>query len=73
MIMIDDAEYTDNESLQIFDVLTKRDMAFFVISFGRKLDTKIHLYLRLSNKGQVRIVRFFSNIYYFSIKSKEIS
>ncbi|XP_076763166.1 adenylate cyclase type 10 [Xylocopa sonorina] len=53
LVIIDDAEYSDQESLQIFDVLTKRDIIFFVLSFGRKLGTDFQLYLSFLNRAKV--------------------
>ncbi|XP_076283495.1 adenylate cyclase type 10 [Lasioglossum baleicum] len=44
IIVIDDAEYTDIESLQLFDVLTKRDMVFYVLGIGRKLGTEFQIH-----------------------------
>ncbi|KOC61337.1 Adenylate cyclase type 10 [Habropoda laboriosa] len=53
VIIIDDAEYSDQESLKIFDVLTKRDLVFFVLSVGRKLGTEYHIYFNHLKKGKV--------------------
>ncbi|CAL7939791.1 unnamed protein product [Xylocopa violacea] len=53
LVIIDDAEYSDQESLQIFDVLTKRDIIFFVLSFGRKLGADYQLYLNFLNRAKV--------------------
>lgn len=57
VVMIDDAEYSDPESLQIFDVLTKKDLIFFVMSIGRKLGTGFPMYFNLLHRGKVSIER----------------
>ncbi|XP_015436066.1 PREDICTED: adenylate cyclase type 10-like [Dufourea novaeangliae] len=53
VIIIDDAEYTDHESLRLFDVLTKRDMVFFVLGIGRKLGTEFQLHPNLLDRGKI--------------------
>ncbi|XP_026670077.1 LOW QUALITY PROTEIN: adenylate cyclase type 10-like, partial [Ceratina calcarata] len=53
VVLIDDAEYSDQESLDIFDVLTKKDMIFFVLSIGRKLGTDFQLYYSFLSRGKV--------------------
>ncbi|KAK1122953.1 hypothetical protein K0M31_008591 [Melipona bicolor] len=53
VVIIDDAEYCDPESLGIFDVFTKKDMIFFVLSIGRKLSTDFPVYFNLLHRGKV--------------------
>ncbi|CAK9811293.1 Adenylate cyclase type 10 [Anthophora quadrimaculata] len=53
VIIIDDAEYSDQESLQIFDVLLKKDLVFFVLSVGRKLGTEYHTYFNHLERGKI--------------------
>ncbi|XP_033367042.1 adenylate cyclase type 10-like [Bombus vosnesenskii] len=53
VVIIDDAEYVDRESLEIFDVLTKRDKIFFALTIGRKLNTDFPLYLNFLHRAKV--------------------
>ena len=59
VIIIDDAEYSDHESLQLFDVLVKKDLAFYVLGIGRKLGADFQMsYIRLK-KVKVRHCDYF--------------
>lgn len=62
VVVIDDAEYCDSESLDIFDVFTKKDMIFFVLSIGRKLSTDFPVYFNFLHRGKVLIYLFSSAI-----------
>ncbi|XP_053973137.1 adenylate cyclase type 10-like [Hylaeus volcanicus] len=53
VIMIDDAECSDHESLQLFDVLTKTDTVFYIVCIGRKLNTDTQVYSNLLIRGKV--------------------
>ncbi|KAF3423043.1 hypothetical protein E2986_13887 [Frieseomelitta varia] len=53
VVIIDDAEYCDPESLSIFDVFTKKDLIFFVLSIGRKLSADFPMYFNLLHRGKV--------------------
>ncbi|XP_076237951.1 adenylate cyclase type 10 [Calliopsis andreniformis] len=53
VIIIDDTEYSDYESLRLFDVLTKRDLVYFVLSIGRKLGTEFQLTSGLLTRAKV--------------------
>ncbi|KAK9310730.1 hypothetical protein QLX08_000044 [Tetragonisca angustula] len=53
VVIIDDAEYCDPESLSIFDVFVKKDMIFFVLSIGRKLSVDFPVYFNLLHRGKV--------------------
>lgn len=59
VVIIDDAEYVDRESLEIFDVLTKRDKIFFALTIGRKLNTDFSLYLNFLHRAKVLICLLF--------------
>lgn len=59
VVIIDDAEYVDQESLEIFDVLTKRDKIFFALTIGRKLNTDFSLYLNFLHRAKVLIYLLF--------------
>ena len=62
VVIIDDAEYCDPESLSIFDVFAKKDMIFFVLSIGRKLSVDFPVYFNLLHRGKVLIYLFSSTI-----------
>lgn len=53
IIIIDDAEYSDNESLQVFDVLTKKDKVLFILSVGMKLSTEFKMCSNLLSRAKV--------------------
>lgn len=53
VIVIDDAEYTDIESLQLFDVMTKKDMIFYVLGIGRKLGTEFQIHPNVLRRAKV--------------------
>ncbi|XP_076659700.1 adenylate cyclase type 10 [Halictus rubicundus] len=53
VIIIDDAEYSDIESLQLFDVLTKRDMVFYVLGIGRKLGTEFQIHPNVLRRAKI--------------------
>nr|XP_033321137.1 LOW QUALITY PROTEIN: adenylate cyclase type 10-like [Megalopta genalis] len=53
VMIIDDAEYSDQESLQLFDVLTKRDMVYYVLGIGRKLGTEFHIHRNILGKAKI--------------------
>lgn len=53
VMIVDDTEYSDPESLQLFDVLTKRDFVYFVLSVGRKLGTEFQMTSSLLKRAKV--------------------
>ncbi|XP_078052180.1 adenylate cyclase type 10 [Augochlora pura] len=53
VMIIDDAEYSDHESLRLFDVLTKRDMVYYVLGIGRKLGTEFQIHRNMLSKAKV--------------------
>ncbi|XP_043251737.1 adenylate cyclase type 10-like [Colletes gigas] len=53
VVIIDDAECSDQESLELFDVLTKKDLVFFVLSIGRKCNPRTQIYTTLLYRGKV--------------------
>ncbi|KAG7200287.1 hypothetical protein KM043_017753 [Ampulex compressa] len=52
VIIIDDAEYGDDESLQLFDTMAKGDTVFFVLSIGQKLSAEYRLHPAILNRAQ---------------------
>lgn len=69
VVIIDDAEYVDRESLEIFDVLTKRDKIFFALTIGRKLNTDFPLYLNFLHRAKVLIYLLLSNMNRITMKT----
>lgn len=57
--IIDDAEYSDPNSLEVFDVFTKKDIIFFVISIGRKVGTDFPIFFNILRKTLVTLVQLF--------------
>nr|XP_034172604.1 adenylate cyclase type 10-like isoform X1 [Osmia lignaria] len=53
IIIVDDAEYSDNESLQVFDVLTKKDKVLFILSVGMKLSTEYKMCPNILSRAKV--------------------
>lgn len=51
--IIDDAEYSDANSLEVFDVFMKKDTIFFVISIGRKVGTDFPIFFNILSKTLV--------------------
>ncbi|XP_076682511.1 LOW QUALITY PROTEIN: adenylate cyclase type 10 [Andrena cerasifolii] len=57
VIIIDDAEYSDQESLQLFDVLIKKDVAFYVLGIGQKLGADFQMsYMRLKKVKVIELI-----------------
>nr|XP_012152584.1 PREDICTED: LOW QUALITY PROTEIN: adenylate cyclase type 10-like [Megachile rotundata] len=53
IVIIDDAEYSDRESLMIFDVFTRRDNVFFVLAIGMKLSSEFKMNSELLSRAKV--------------------
>ncbi|XP_046822175.1 adenylate cyclase type 10-like [Vespa crabro] len=54
IIIIDNIEYADEESLNFFDILINTNMFLFVISVGRKVDAEYKLANTLLKRARVR-------------------
>lgn len=59
IIIIDDIEYADEESLNFFDIFIQTDMFLFIISVGRKVGAEYKLANILLKKA--RVCTFFKN------------
>jgi len=55
VVIIDDLEYSDRDSMQLFKVIIQMDMIFFVLSIGHKLSGQYELHPSILKKAQVRI------------------
>lgn len=53
VVIVDDTECSDQESIDLFDVLTKRDTVFFVLSIGRKFNTEFQVYSNFLVRAKV--------------------
>lgn len=53
VIIIDDAQYGDNESMLLFHTMTKQNMIFFVLSIGHKLSGEYEVHPAILERARV--------------------
>lgn len=55
VVIIDDAQYADNESMLLFRTMTKRNMIFFILSIGHKLSGEYEVHPAILERARVCI------------------
>jgi len=53
VVIIDDLEYSDSDSMQLFKVITQVHMIFFILGIGHKLSGDYKLHPSILEKAQV--------------------
>jgi len=53
VVIIDDAQYGDDDSMKLFPTMIKQNTVLFVLSLGRKLDGEYEMYPVVLEKAQV--------------------
>jgi len=53
VVIIDNAQYSDNDSMKLFRTITKQNTIFFVLSFGRKLNGEYEIYPAILERARV--------------------
>ncbi|XP_029155514.1 adenylate cyclase type 10-like [Nylanderia fulva] len=53
VMIIDDAQYGDNESMLLFRTLTKRNMIFFVLTIGHKLSGEYEVHPAILERARI--------------------
>ncbi|KAL0101169.1 hypothetical protein PUN28_018787 [Cardiocondyla obscurior] len=53
VVIIDNAQYSDEDSLNLFHTMTKQSTVFFILSFGHKLNGEYEIHPDVLKKSQV--------------------
>ncbi|CAL1681643.1 unnamed protein product [Lasius platythorax] len=53
VVIIDDAQYADNESMLLFRTMTKRNMIFFILSIGHKLSGEYEVHPAILERARI--------------------
>lgn len=57
VVIIDNAQYSDKESMKLFRAITKRKTVFFILSFGRKFNGEYEIYSAILERARVRALK----------------
>lgn len=60
-MIIDNIQYSDNESMKLFHTMIKQNTIFFVLSLGRKLNDEYEIQPAILERAQVRAHRIKTN------------
>ncbi|XP_039306665.1 adenylate cyclase type 10 isoform X1 [Solenopsis invicta] len=53
VVIIDDVQYSDNNSMKLFGTIAKQNTIFFILSFGRQLNGEYEIHPRVLEKAQI--------------------
>ncbi|XP_018049383.1 PREDICTED: adenylate cyclase type 10-like [Atta colombica] len=53
VIIIDDTQHSDNDSMKLFRTMIKQNTVFFILSFGRMFNSNYEIYSNISEKAQI--------------------
>lgn len=57
VVIIDDIQYGDNDSMQLFHTITKQNTILFVLSLGRKLNSEYEISPEVLERARVRALK----------------
>lgn len=57
VVIIDDIQYGDNDSMQLFHTITKQNTILFVLSLGRQLNSEYEINLEVLERARVRALK----------------
>lgn len=57
MIIIDDTQHSDNDSMKLFRTMIKQNTVFFILSFGRMFNGEYEIYPDILERARVRTLK----------------